>query len=475
MMEGVNFRGLAYPQTGYWAQCHAEKHYRNAKAWTSNVVRLHITRGYYVQDAWYRQRVREAVEWAAKYGLYVIFDFYKWVRDNASGTAWGFQYQATVEQVAAFLKQFVIENVLPYSHAMIEVANQPKTKTGLSLGGKTVSVRTAMEYLIRAVRSTGYDRAIGAPCDGHASYFPSDDRVPMSDDGVIRFWHYYRFWHSNPDKGQTNVVTYEQVENYMRSKGVFAVAEHTPVWIGEFNAYLYPASQAELTWLDNVLKVAKAHNLHFTAWAWDPAEIPIGKTGQFPLTLDWNGTPCPQGVILQKYLSGDAPPPTPPPTEYDYETMFIDIPYRINGEGTPEASWTSFNLNLPSPLPKAIDYADLLIKIQDTEWDDEGSWTINQNKLRLLPRTGDQATQVHALNIPPTELKPGINQLAFGYTHPTPSYGYIIHEASVGLVYETNGGIPPPNGDYVTKEEFMAAINATNKRISNLIVTDGND
>ncbi len=159
----------------------------------------------------------------------------------------------------------------------------------------------------------------------------------------------------------------------------------------------------------------------------------------FPGQTRYGMTPQLQ-VFIDK-MSGVSPTSTtqppittePPPPMYDieYETN-TPMPLRI--EGIIE-NYETAEIVIDVD-PENFESSDLLINITDTEWPDEGSFSINGSIEQPLPQSGNAQSRDFIIPFDPASLRQGLNAIDFHYTYPQESWGYRINSLRIGIIVE---------------------------------------
>jgi hypothetical protein len=193
---------------------------------------------------------------------------------------------------------------------------------------------------------------------------------------------------------------------------------------------------------------------------------PVTKPGQ---TI-YGMTPQLQ-VFINKVGNGGSPTTTtePPPPMYDIEyPTNTSLPLRVVGE-TNNSEITTFTINED---PETFESTDMLINLTDTEWPNEGTFSVNGSVPEALPQSGNAQSKDFIIPLDPATLQQGNNEIEFIYTYPNETWGYRINTLSLGVnissstttatsttspptpTCTTTTTTEPPQTEYATKDEL---------------------
>ena len=280
-------RGVARPslEWNYNGENLSSDDYQLMTDWGANVVRIALNQGFWLSGSvahhsGYAARIDQQIEWATAAGLAVILDLH-W-SDRGDLNNWPEQQRMADANSLRFWK----EGAARYAHdgrVLFELYNEPHDiswqvwRNGGPSGDGFDAV--GMQALYDAVRSTGAHNVVIIGGTHWAYYL---DEVPAHRvDGynIVYATHLYGFADKQPASWQ---------------KDWLALAATDPLMVTEFGGH--DSCSADYT--QQVVDVALANELSFTAWAWYPGGC------NFPsLIQDWSGTPTADGSVVKQALA----------------------------------------------------------------------------------------------------------------------------------------------------------------------------
>jgi len=281
--EVVLLRGVNYP--GYECtnrpKVHSEANYRLFASMGFNVVRLPISWALLeprpgVFDASYLTRyVSRDVEWARKYGLYVILDMHQfgWAKrfGGCGMPDWAAQaYPATQAGMRQFVSKFWADNTLQnhlteiWTKVARTYANNP-TIAGYDLLNEPMVYTSVISYLnashvnefylkvIRSIRTVDPNHIIFLEPANMFSNFEAGEKIVWSP-------HFYPLSFSSTYSSDARRILDEDL---MAKYKTFILKSKRPMWIGEFGAFMKDGTYQ--SWLQDAKGLFDKYQV---GWAW---------------------------------------------------------------------------------------------------------------------------------------------------------------------------------------------------------------
>jgi aryl-phospho-beta-D-glucosidase BglC (GH1 family) len=281
LLRGINYWG--YQHVAHAA--HTEDDYRMFSQWGLNVVRLVVSWGVleprpgYFDSSYLANTVSLDIQWAKKYGLYVILDFHQtnWAErwDGSGAPDWAVQkypanstgsHQAVLDFFANYtLQDHMIQTWVNVARAY---ANEPAV-AGYDLLNEpyeyyyvsTASIDAFYTRAIAAIRNVDMNHLIFIETEGgNTSNLPRTGFGLSISNKTNLVWspHFYELaWdgYSHSQEGYLETVLLSDYTRYT-SLGL-------PVWIGEFGAFM--SADNNSLWLQDVQYLFNKYQL---GWAW---------------------------------------------------------------------------------------------------------------------------------------------------------------------------------------------------------------
>lgn len=292
VLRGVSYAGYHYDISYVELVRHSESNYQKFAQSGFNVVRLAIAWSNLeptpdsFDSAFLKNYVDRDIQWAKKYGLYVILDMHQWnwaYRFGGAGAPdWAVrQYEATKAGKYAAIVDFWTQDKTLQAHlitvwtkiaaiyknesavAGYDLFNEPYCDFGSSVSEFHIQAATA----IRAVDPNHI--LFIEPADVGVGE-GTDSNIPIEN--IVWSPHFYTLsFASTYDHSQMPVLQAEMATIYDK----FVVRFGTPVWVGEYGAFMEDGT--DRIWFEDVVSLLKQYQLSSAWWAFYG---PCGSYGQ---------------------------------------------------------------------------------------------------------------------------------------------------------------------------------------------------
>lgn len=298
VLQGVN---IADPAKLAYNDQWSERLFNEIAAWGANTVRIPIHPMAWRREgqAWYFQRLDEAVRWANNNNLYIILDWH--VIGNIQSNLYQHpMYETTMDETRKFWQQVALRYRGVPTMAVYELYNEP-THNFIGNGAESLGkanwqgLRDIHEELIDLIYV--YDTSAIPLVSGFnwtydLSFIPDQ---PVRREGIAYAIHPY------PQKSKPDEDTKQAYfEAWQKQWGY--VAENYPVmatelgWVREdgYGAHV-PVIHNEGTYGPRIIEFMADRDISWTAWVFDPDWSPT-------LINDWDFTPSEQGAFFKKVM-----------------------------------------------------------------------------------------------------------------------------------------------------------------------------
>lgn len=292
--------GNVYSGFGIWSPDAVKYNLDGMKSWGCNVVRLHTSIQWWVENASnYRQHIKDVITWAAEREMYVIFEPFSVIGSISYDLPWGLYIPESQRSIMPDSQAFVdyYENVANelknYPNVLFEIYNEPHEDT---VGDETTIAEffSVTQQVIDAIRGVGADQIIivqwGYNVWVNLDYPPPDphnpgdyscatlhwvEDYPLNDplDNIAYSTHNYRgnFHRSGGDP--YNSYTYDDIKLGLQTCLVDYVLNtlNKPVIVGEIGASMWETGEdltIELEYFNNSLTIYNEWNMSYIAWVW---------------------------------------------------------------------------------------------------------------------------------------------------------------------------------------------------------------
>jgi aryl-phospho-beta-D-glucosidase BglC (GH1 family) len=261
VLRGTNFPGYEY---GDWS--HTEADYGKIARLGLNVVRLPIAWAMLepkpgrFDSAYLSHHVDRDIKWAKKYGLYIILDMHQWYWSNRFNDGYGngmpswtvAQYAPTLDGMKEAVADFWVSDTLQTRLADVwqkvakiyanetsivgyDLFNEPPVYASVASDLSASNVYSFYVKMIRAIRQVDSNHVIFLePCWGVQSCYRAPSEFPIRDK-VVWSPHFYPLsWASSYSPQDVAVLKADLATKYENCM----VQTGTPMWIGEFGAYM---------------------------------------------------------------------------------------------------------------------------------------------------------------------------------------------------------------------------------------------
>jgi endoglycosylceramidase len=298
LLRGANFRGYENPNPTSAASIHTENAYKMLKSWGFNVVRLPIAWGNVehsmgaYNDAYLSNYVDRDIQWAKKYGIYVILDMHQWKWNSKWGgngaPGWVVkQYPSTQEGYLMAVEGFwedetaISSYIQMWKHVAARYSNET-TIAGYDVFNEPWSMFDTAKHTptqMWQIEKVFYEEVI----DGIRSVDPNHmifiDPEPASVSSlnpVVRsniVWapHYYAwvydywgraYFHANATFLEWSLKQFYNV----------IVKLNQPLWIGEFGIEM--RVNGSDTWIRDTTMLFEKYQLGWAWWVYWPSNEP---------------------------------------------------------------------------------------------------------------------------------------------------------------------------------------------------------
>jgi len=287
LLRGTNFPGYEY---GDWA--HTEADYQRIATQGFNVVRLPMAWAMLEPQpgtfdaAYLTTHVDRDIQWAKKYGLYVILDMHQWYWSNRFNDGYGngmpswtvAQYPSTPDGMKAAVANFWVNETL--QNRLVEIwskiakiyagepaiagydlLNEPPVYVSVAPDLSASNVYAFYLKVIQSVRQVDQNHMILLePCWGADSCHTPPSAFPVKDN-IVWAPHFYPLsWASSYSPSDITILEKELAEDYDR----FVVQIGTPMWIGESGAFMDQTSNDY--WLHDATALFNKYQLGWALW-----------------------------------------------------------------------------------------------------------------------------------------------------------------------------------------------------------------
>ena len=291
----VVFRGLCFPDPvklvsdGQWK----EEYFAEASAWGANVVRFAVHPANLNAFGWDRtfEVMDQGIEWAKKYGLYVIMDWHS-IGNLKEERYTSPMYNTTKAETFQFWRTVAQRYKNEPTVALYELFNEP-TVTAPEVGDCSwAEWKQLQEQIIDTVRT--YNPRAVCLCAGFnwAYDLTPVAEEPVSRPGVAYVSHPYPMKQPEPWE-----------EKWEKDFGY--VADTYPVICTEIGFCLENEPGAHIPVIsteaygEHITRYLDGKGISYTVWCFDTDWAPT-------LISDWNYTPTTQGRFFKAHLQGKA-------------------------------------------------------------------------------------------------------------------------------------------------------------------------
>jgi endoglycosylceramidase len=302
LFRGVNYAGYGYDAVDATIILHSESVYQGLAQLGFNVVRLPIvwanfepTPGTF-SDTFLRNYVDQDVQWAKKYGVYIVLDMHQvsWAaRFGGNGApTWAVQqYPQTKDGKYAAIVNFWSNATLQghliniWTNIASHYANEP-TIAGYDIFNEPYVIDN--DYVNGAYINSFQVNAANSirSVDPNHIVFIEPANMDVSDVGITNMvWspHFYPCsFDSTYSSSSLPVLQSEMTSDYNK----FVVQFSKPMWIGEYGAFMTDGTDA--TWFHDAVALIKQYQAGSSWWAYYGPAGSYGKTIPSSLISAWN-------------------------------------------------------------------------------------------------------------------------------------------------------------------------------------------
>ena len=298
LLRGTNYPGYDHAPT---PDAHSESAYELFARAGFNVVRLPISWSNLERypgmfsESFLEQYVDRDVRWAKKYGLYIVLDMHQsnWgARFGGSGIPdWGVnQYPSTEEgmrrAVSDFWNQIELQDHLVnvwrnvarrYANettiAGYDILNEPSVYTSIDPDLNASHVNDFYVRVIRSIRTVDLNHIIFLePSNMYPLDFPLKENIVWSP-------HFYTLsFAAVYDQSGVGLLEADISAKYRK----FVIEMGSPMWIGEFGAFMRDGSSSQ-RWLQDAVKILNKYQIGWAWWAFDSRVVIVPS----PLHITW--------------------------------------------------------------------------------------------------------------------------------------------------------------------------------------------
>lgn len=287
----IIFRGLCFSdpvrleRAGHWN----EEYFAEAAEWGANIVRFAVHPENINSFGWEETfaLMDKGMEWARKYGLYVILDWHS-IGNLKDEKFTSRMYVTTIEETFKFWKLAAKRYKNEPQLAFYELFNEP-TVTGDQLGNCTWDEWKALqESIIDAIREINPDACCLCAGFDWAYDLTQVAHSPIERENIGYVSHPYPMKRKRPWERQ-----WEADWGY--------VADKYPVFCTEVGYCLPEERGAHNPVMDDgsygpaIMNFLEKKGISFTVWCFDPQWAPM-------LFKDWTFTPTTQGTFFKNFL-----------------------------------------------------------------------------------------------------------------------------------------------------------------------------
>lgn len=291
----IVFRGLCFSdpvklvREGQWN----ERYFQEAAAWGANIVRFAVHPANLNSLGWEESlsAMDKGIEWAKKYGLYVIMDWHS-IGNLKEELYTSPMYYTTKEETFKFWRTVAKRYKDEPTVALYELFNEP-TVTAEGVGDCTwTEWKELQEQIIDTVRT--YNPRAVCLCAGFnwAYDLTPVATEPIARDNVAYVSHPYPMKRSEPWEEQ-----WEQDFGFVADKYPVICTEIGFCLADEPGAHI-PVMSTEV-YGEHITKYFEKKGISFTVWCFDTSWAPT-------LISDWDFTPTTQGKFFKAYLQGNS-------------------------------------------------------------------------------------------------------------------------------------------------------------------------
>ncbi|MBR5403752.1 MAG: glycoside hydrolase family 5 protein [Bacteroidales bacterium] len=289
----IVFRGLCFSDPvklihqGQWT----ERYFEEAASWGANVVRFAVHPGNINSYGWEEtfQAMDQGIEWARKYGLYVIMDWHsignlkeeKFTRPSYNTT-----WEETLRFWSTVSARYKNEPVV----ALYELFNEP-TVSEPELGGCTwTEWKGMLEQIIDVIRSNNPHAVCLCAGFNWAYDLTPVAQEPVDRPNVAYVSHPYPMKREQPweDKWEEDFGFVADTYPVICTEIGYCLSDEPGAHIPVISTDVYG---------EHITQYFEKKGISFTVWCFDPHWGPM-------LIRDWYFTPTTQGRFFKAYLQG---------------------------------------------------------------------------------------------------------------------------------------------------------------------------
>ena len=287
----IVFKGLCFSDPvkllseGQWT----EEHFAEAADWGANIVRFAVHPSHLKSLGWDAtfEAMDQGIEWAKKYGLYVIMDWHS-IGNLKEAKFTHEMYDTDLEETFKFWRTVAQRYSNEPAVALYEVYNEP-TVTGENTGDCTWEEwKGIQEQIIDTIRV--YNPKAVCLCAGFnwAYDLTPVASAPIARENVAYVSHPYPMKREQPWEEQ-----WEADFGFVADTYPVICTEIGFCLENEYGAHIPVIS--DQTYGEHITKYFEQKGISFTVWCFDPHWSPC-------LIEDWSYTPTTQGRYFKEYL-----------------------------------------------------------------------------------------------------------------------------------------------------------------------------
>ena len=290
ILRGVNYVG--YETDDRYPAKHTESDYQLFAKLGFNVVRLPISwsilepRSGTFYESYLTNYLDSDMRWAKKYGLYIVLDMHQfnwgerfggagiphWVVNHYPPTDAGMRQAVTDFWTRTTIQDHLIEVWKKIAHRYVnestiagyDILNEPWIYTSINPDLDGSDVNDFYVRVIKSIRTVDLNHIVFLePANMYTSEFPLKDKIVWSP-------HFYTLsFATRYHQSDANLLEADIDAKYQK----FAGETGSPMWIGEFGAFMNDASSQQ--WLRDAVRAFSKYQIGWAWWAFNSRGVTI--------------------------------------------------------------------------------------------------------------------------------------------------------------------------------------------------------